>query len=55
MQLVCTISNGRCTEFRGFIRSEIENPANPDEPDTPSGNGNMLVVYFSAEGHTRGP
>lgn len=21
-------------------------------PDTPSGNGNMLVVYFSAEGHT---
>ena len=25
---------------------------NPDEPDTPSGNGNMLVVYFSAEGHT---
>ena len=52
MQLVSTISNGRCTEFRGFIRSEIENPANPDEPDTPSGNGNMLVVYFSAEGHT---
>ena len=23
MQLVSTISNGRCTEFRGFIRSEI--------------------------------
>ena len=26
---------------------------NPDEPDTPSGNGNMLVVYFSAQGHTQ--
>ena len=25
---------------------------NTDEPNTPSGNGNMLVVYFSAEGHT---
>lgn len=24
-----------------------------DTPDTPSGNGNMLVLYFSAEGHTR--
>ena len=23
-----------------------------DTPDTPSGNGNMLVLYFSAEGHT---
>ena len=22
-------------------------------PDTPSGNGNMLVLYFSAEGHTQ--
>lgn len=25
---------------------------NTDESNTPSGNGNMLVVYFSAEGHT---
>ena len=24
-----------------------------DTPDTPSGNGNMLVLYFSAEGHTQ--
>ena len=31
---------------------DFENPTNPDEPNTPSGNGNMLVVYFSAEGHT---
>ena len=52
MQLVSTISNGRCTEFRGFIRSEIENPANPHDSDTPSGNGNMLVVDVSVEVHT---
>lgn len=26
-----------------------------DTPDTPSGNGNMLVLYFSAEGHTQRP
>ena len=24
-----------------------------DTPDTPSGNGNMLVLYYSAEGHTQ--
>ncbi len=33
-----------------------EDPTNPDDPDTPdvpSGNGNMLVVYFSVEGHTQ--
>lgn len=29
------------------------NPENPDDPDTPSGNSKTLVVYFSAEGHTK--
>lgn len=32
---------------------EPENPDTPETSDVPSGNGNMLVVYFSAEGHTQ--
>ena len=25
----------------------------PDNPDTPTGNGKILVAYFSAQGHTQ--
>lgn len=32
---------------------EPENPDTPDTPDVPSAGGNMLVVYFSAQGHTQ--
>lgn len=35
------------------LTPEPEQPAIPEEPDTPSENGKMLVVYFSAEGHTQ--
>lgn len=30
-----------------------EDPENPDDPDTPSGDSKMLVLYFSAQGHTQ--
>lgn len=42
--------------------SQTEQPSTPedpddeenfDAPDPPSGNGNILVVYFSAQGHTK--
>ena len=30
-----------------------EDPDSPDDPDTPSGDSKMLVLYFSAQGHTQ--
>ena len=35
------------------LAPETDEPKTPEEPDTPSDNGKMLVVYFSAEGHTQ--
>lgn len=29
-----------------------DEPNDPDNPDTPTGNGKILVAYFSAQGHT---
>lgn len=30
-----------------------EDPDSPDDPDTPSGDNKILVLYFSAQGHTQ--
>lgn len=30
-----------------------DEPNDPDNPDTPTGNGKILVAYFSAQGHTQ--